>query len=104
LIENGEQDAAKIRRRLTEAGITGEKLREICSHVEPTRIAHRLRADRTWLYSGTRDKVVPLKNALALAKSAKLADDHHVQMNADHYSGILYLPTILAHMREQMPK
>ncbi len=104
LIENGEQDAAKIRRKLAEAGVTGEKLKEITSHVEPTRIAHRLNAEHTWLYSGTRDKVVPLKNALALSAAAKLADDHHVRMNADHYSGILYLPTILAHMRAQMPK
>jgi dienelactone hydrolase len=104
LIENGEQDAAKVRKQLADAGITGEKLKEITAHVEPTRIAHRLSAERTWLYSGTRDKVVPLKNALALAKSAKLADEHHVQMNADHYSGILFLPTILAHMREQLPK
>jgi dienelactone hydrolase len=104
LIEHGEQDAAKIRRKLADAGITGDKLREITSHVEPTRIAHRLNPERTWLYSGTRDKVVPLKNARALATSAKLNDDHHVQMNADHYSGILYLPTILAHMRKQLPQ
>jgi dienelactone hydrolase len=104
LIEHGEQDAAKIRRKLAEAGVTGEKLREITSQVEPTRIAHRLPAERTWLYSGTRDKVVPLKNALALAQAAKLTDDHHVRMNADHYSGILFLPTILAHIREQLPQ
>jgi dienelactone hydrolase len=104
LIENGQRDAAKIRKQLAEAGVTGEKLKEITSHVEPTRIAHRLPAERTWLYSGTRDQVVPLKNALALATAAHLADDHHVQLNADHYSGILYLPKILAHMREQLPR
>ncbi|MFT4560083.1 MAG: dienelactone hydrolase [Planctomycetaceae bacterium] len=98
LIQNGKKDAAKVRERLEKAGLVGEKLRELTLTVEPTRVAHRLRPDRTWLYSGTLDTVVPMKNALALASAAKLTKAHHVHMTANHYTGIVYLPFVLAHI------
>ncbi|NQV28274.1 MAG: acetylxylan esterase [Rhodopirellula sp.] len=98
LIQNGKKDAAKVRERLEKAGLVGEKLRELTLTVEPTRVAHRLRPDRTWLYSGTFDTVVPMKNALALANAASLTKSHHIQMAANHYTGIVYLPFVLAHI------
>ena len=102
MLQNGEQDTANARRELEEAGITGEQLRSLMQTIEPTRICHRLNPQTTWLYSGTRDRVVPMKNALALARSARLDDQHHIHMLADHYSGIIYLPKILDEMAERV--
>jgi pimeloyl-ACP methyl ester carboxylesterase len=104
LIQNGKKDAAKVRERLAKAGLTGEKLRELTLTIEPTRVAHRLNPDRTWLYSGVFDTVVPTKNAMALVNSAKLSKTHHIQMMANHYTGIVYLPFVLAHIAEHARK
>ena len=101
LIQNGKKDAAKVRERLEKAGLKGEELRQLTLIVEPTRVAHRLNPDRTWLYSGVFDTVVPTKNATALATSAKLSKNHHIQMMANHYTGIVYLPFVLSHIAEQ---
>jgi dienelactone hydrolase len=100
LIQNGKKDAAKVRERLEKAGLKGEELRQLTLIVEPTRVAHRLNPDRTWLYSGVFDTVVPTKNATALATSAKLSKNHHIQMMANHYTGIVYLPFVLSHIAE----
>lgn len=104
LIQNGEKDAAKVRDKLKKAGISGEKLRELTQVVEPTRLAHRLDPDHVWMYSGTYDKVVPMKNALALANAAKLSKSHHIQMPANHYTGAVYLPFVLAHIARHAHK
>lgn len=102
LIQNGQRDAAKVRQQLQSAGITDEQLQALLATIEPTRIAHRLDPHRTWLYSATRDQVVPLKNALALAEAAGLDRKHHVLLPADHYTGVVYLPVVLSHMRDQV--
>lgn len=98
LIQNGKKDAAKVRERLEKAGLKGEELRKLTLAVEPTRIAHRLKPERTWLYSGIFDTVVPPKNALALANAAHLTKTHHIRMTANHYTGIVYLPFVLSHI------
>jgi cephalosporin-C deacetylase-like acetyl esterase len=102
LIEHGQKDAAKLRAELKAAGLTGEKLRTLLDTVEPIRLAHRIEASRTWLYSGSFDDVVPMKNALALAAAVGLDDQHHCRLAADHYSGMLFMPFILTHMRRQI--
>jgi pimeloyl-ACP methyl ester carboxylesterase len=104
LIQNGKKDAAKVRERLEKAGLSGQKLRELTLTIEPTRVAHRLDPNRTWLYSGTFDTVVPMKNALALANAAKLSKPHHIRMSANHYTGIVYLPFILTHIAGEARK
>jgi dienelactone hydrolase len=102
VLQSGEKDTADARQRLAEAGLTGEKLKAFVHSVEPTRVAHRLRPQRTWLFSGNYDKVVPIKNALILKEAAGLDDTHHIRMLADHYSGIIYLPSILGRMRYEI--
>ncbi len=102
LLQNGEKDAAKVREKLAEAGLSGERLRSLAWKIEPTRVAHRLDPQRTWLYSGSFDRVVPLKNAIALAKAASLEPEHHIQLLANHYTGIVYLPFVLDHIRTQI--
>lgn len=102
LIENGEKDTAKVKKKLADAGFEGEKLKSLLQIIEPTRIAHRLSPPRTWLYSGRYDKVVPMKNALALASAARLDESHHIRMAANHYTGIIFLPKILSHIHRQI--
>ncbi len=102
MLQHGQRDAAKVRERLEEAGLTGEKLKSLIYHIEPNRLAHRYDIERTWLYSGTKDTVVPLRNAQSLAKAAGLTKTHHIHMNADHYSGIVYLPFVLNHMARKI--
>ncbi len=102
VIQNGKKDAAKVRDRLQQAGISGDKLRSLVYQIEPTRLAHRLNPERTWLYSGTFDSVVPMKNAAALASAAKLDTTHHIKLLANHYTGIIFLPSIIDHMQKQI--
>ena len=102
LIQNGKRDTAKVRERLEEAGLTSEDIRKLAEVIEPTRLAHRIDPSRTWLYSGKTDTVVPLKNANVLAEAAKLKKPHHILMNANHYSGIVYLPFVLRHISDQI--
>ncbi|MCC9605232.1 hypothetical protein LOC68_23990 [Blastopirellula sp. JC732] len=99
IIHNGEREAAKVRERLEAAGIRGEQLAQLVGEIEPLRIAHRLNPERTWLYNGTYDNVVPLKNGVALAAAARLQPEHHVRMTANHYSGVIFIPYVLEHIR-----
>jgi dienelactone hydrolase len=96
VLQNGRKDAEKVRAKLAASGMTEEQVRESLHGIEPTRLAHRYRPDRTWLYSGKYDDVVPPAHSRLLAEAAGLADDHHVRMEANHYTGIVYLPMILA--------
>lgn len=95
ILANGEKDAARVRERLERSGVTGAALRALTNQVEPTRVAHRLDPQTTWLYSGRFDRVVPLQNAQRLADSIGLDDGHHVVLPFDHYTGIVYLPVML---------
>ena len=102
VVFNGAKDAAKLREKLAKAGVTEEQIKELARQVEPLRLAHRLDAPTTWLYSGKYDDVVPPRCSHALAREAKLAPDHHLEMNADHYSGVIYLPKVVRQMAEQI--
>ena len=102
LIQQGEKDVEKLRREIEQAGISRETLRAMTHVVEPTRIGHRVDPQRTWLYSGQFDRVVPISNALALARSMRLNREHHVQLPVNHYTGIIYLPMILSDIASQL--
>ena len=95
LVSNGQREAGKLREMLAEAGYTGDKLRDLFAAVEPLRLAHRLDPQTTWMYSATRDQVVPPPHANKLAEAAKLTDDHHTRLWADHYTGIIYVPVVV---------
>ncbi|MBX3420018.1 MAG: prolyl oligopeptidase family serine peptidase [Pirellulaceae bacterium] len=102
VIFNGAKDAANVRQRLEEAGATPEMIKEGTRHIEPLRVAHRVRPEVTWLYSGKFDDVVPPACSHALAKAASLSAEHHIEMPVDHYSGALYIPKILLDMAKIM--
>jgi len=90
LLERGQRESADLKRRLDEVGYTGDKLREAMAAVEPNRLAHRINAERCWLYSAEQDQVVPMANALSFKRAAKLPDDHHIRLWGDHVTTILY--------------
>ncbi|MBL8890763.1 MAG: prolyl oligopeptidase family serine peptidase [Planctomycetaceae bacterium] len=102
VVLKGQRDAAKIREKLQAAGLSDDEIMALANPIEPLRIAHRVRSETTWLYSGTKDDVVPPSCSHAWAAAAKLSDSHHIQMPVDHYSGVLYLPKILGEIREIM--
>lgn len=102
VMNNGDREAAQLRQRMEAAGYTGEKLRELAAVVEPTRLAHRLNPDATWMYTAKDDQVVPWECAVALKQAAKLPDDHHVVLWGDHYKTILFMPVIIEHMTARM--
>ncbi|HEX2749244.1 MAG TPA: prolyl oligopeptidase family serine peptidase [Verrucomicrobiales bacterium] len=95
VIMNGTKDAAKVRQMLQAAGISETQIRESSRPVEPMRLAHRVDAGRTWLFSGTHDEVVPPSCSLAFAKAAGLDADHHIQLPVGHYTAVVMLPVIL---------
>lgn len=96
VLENGKRDAEKVRRKLAEAGLGDAEVRASLHAIEPTRLAHRYRAERTWIYSAKHDDVVPPAHSKLLAEAAGLPADHHLEMEANHYTGIVYLPMVLA--------
>lgn len=102
VIQNGQKDAVKVREELARSGLAGDRLKAVMASIEPTRIAHRLQPETTWIYSGKYDRVVPLANARLLAKVAKLDRSHHIEMLANHYSGVLFVPYVLTHIQQQI--
>ncbi len=99
---NGSKEVTKARQKLAAAGVKDEQIREFARQVEPLRLAHRIHPEETWLYSGRLDKVVPPSNSLALAKAARLSDDHHIEFDGDHYLGIIYLPQAVGKITQEM--
>ena len=102
LVANGQREAGKLREMLAEAGYTDNKLRDLFNQVEPLRVAHRLNPDTTWLYSATKDQVVPPIHAMKLAEAAKLSEEHHIRLWADHYTGIVYMPIVVESMSKKI--
>ena len=98
----GKQDAEKLRQRLEAAGMDETAIRDTLHRIEPLRLAHRFDPDRTWIFSGRFDDVVPPRHADILAAAAGLDESHHLRMYANHYSGIVFLPAVLAHMRTHL--
>ena len=102
VVMSGNKDAAKIRAKLEAAGVTGDQICEFSKPIEPLRLAHRIDADDMWLFSGKYDDVVPPASSFALAAAAKLGEGHHVELLADHYSGVVYLPLVIQEIRKKM--
>jgi hypothetical protein len=98
IVQTGKKDTAKVREELLKAGYEGERLKELLTIVEPTRIAHRLDPARTWLYNSLQDDVVPIRNARLLGQAARLEKSHQVELPGDHYSVVIYFPLILEHV------
>lgn len=104
VLQNGQRDAAKVREKLEQAGLSDADIRALAVAVEPNRLAHRVDSATTWLYSATEDTVVPLENAMSFAAAAGLDHQHHIRMYANHYTGVIYVPVVLDQIRDLIVK
>jgi dienelactone hydrolase len=102
VILHGQRDAIKVHAKLTAAGLSDEQIKEATRQIEPLRLAHRIDPEQTWLFNGKLDTVVPPRNSHALAEAAHLPTSHHVELPADHYSGVVYLPQVIDQIRREM--
>ena len=100
VLANGDRDAEKTRKELAKSGISMDQAKDALYSIEPLRLAHRVAADKTWLYSGTHDTVVPPVSSKKYADAAKLPTGHHIELPADHYSGVVFLPSVIEQMAE----
>lgn len=64
----GKKDAAKMRQAFQQGGMTENELKQLLDTVEPLRLAHRLVPEKTWIFSGKYDDVVPLKKLQSTCK------------------------------------
>ncbi len=102
VVLHGGKDAAKTHAKLAAAGVTDDQIKELVRQIEPLRLAHRIDPEKTWLYSGKFDEVVPPRCSLALAQAAHIPKSHHVEFPVTHYSGALYLPQVIEQIHQQM--
>lgn len=102
VISSGEREAGKMREMLAKGGYTGEKLRELVAPIEPLRLAHRYNKQNTWLYTASRDQVIPPERAKELRLAAGLDEEHEMVFLADHYSGIMYVPIIVTEIAKRV--
>lgn len=100
VLEGGRREAAEVREKLSRSGMSPEELRRTLFAIEPLRLAHC--PDATWIYAATFDDVVPPAHARRLAEAAGLDPAHFVELYANHYSGIIYLPALLAQVRDRI--
>lgn len=102
VLMHGQRDAVKVRAEFQRSGLTDEELKAKLAAIEPLRLAHRVNAKQTWLYTGAFDEVVPPRNSDLFAKAAGLAEKHHIKLLANHYSGILFLPPLLHEIADRI--
>jgi pimeloyl-ACP methyl ester carboxylesterase len=95
IVMNGRYEAVAVRAWLESGGFVGPALQQLLWQVEPTRLAHRLNPNRTWLVSATDDEVVPLANARMLAQAADLTQSHHRQLSGGHITAAIHLPRLI---------
>lgn len=100
VLKNGDRDASKTRDELAKRGLTLESVRGILYSIEPLRLAHRVAPAKTWLYSGTHDTVVPPASSKAFVDAAHLPSEQHIELPADHYSGVVFLPGVIRQIAE----
>lgn len=100
VLMEGKKDASKVREEFLKAGLREDQVKEMLNRIEPLRLAHRIDADNTWLFTGAYDDVVPPASSNRLAEKAKLDPSHHVKFLANHHSGIIFLPMLTQQMAE----
>ena len=98
VLTTGKMDAARVRQHLLSAGYDDAALRDWLWQIEPLRVAHRLDANRTWLFSARFDQVVRKIYGQQLASTIGLGWHHHRQFAGCHYTCILGAPRFLSEL------
>ncbi len=102
VLMDGKKESAQVREELMKSGLQESEVRSMLNSIEPLRIAHRVDPTRSWLFSALYDDVVPPRNAKLFADAAHLEPTHHIEMQANHYSGVVFLPMVTQQMAEIM--
>lgn len=102
VIMEGKKDSEKVRDELLSRGMSETDVRQMLLSIEPLRLAKRIDPARTWLFSALYDDVVPPRNSKLFAEAAHLEKSHHLEMEANHYSGVVFLPTVTQQMADIM--
>ncbi len=102
VLMEGKREAAQVRAELMKGGISESEVKAMVTSIEPLRLAHRIDPSRTWLFSALYDEVVPPRNAKLFARAANLDETHHLEMEANHYSGVVFLPMVTQQMADIM--
>lgn len=102
VLMDGKKESAQVREELMKSGLQESEVRSMLNSIEPLRIAHRVDPTRSWLFSALYDDVVPPRNAKLFADAAHLESTHHIEMQANHYSGVVFLPMVTQQMAEIM--
>ena len=95
VLADGERDAARVARWLSNAGYTGESLRDLTDPLDPAPLLHRLHADRTHLIRPVFDRVIPKGSYELLIDGAGLPEANVHELQANHYTMLLLLPRLL---------
>jgi dienelactone hydrolase len=99
---SGKKDAANVREEFAKAGLDEKEVRTMLDAIEPLRLAHRIDPAKTWVFSGKYDDVVPPRSSKLFVDAVKLQPSHHIEMLANHYSGVVFLPVVTQQMCEIM--
>lgn len=102
VVFNGQKDAANLRRQLQGAGVADEDVRAAIWTIEPLRLAHRAAPGNVWLFSASKDEVVPPACSAAFVKAARLPASHHAEYVAGHYTAAFFMPLIMRRISEVM--
>jgi pimeloyl-ACP methyl ester carboxylesterase len=102
VLTSGSADAREILERLKVPEPSLEEIEKLLRTIEPLRLAHRLDPAKTFLYRARLDRVVLPKYSRMLADLIGLRPNHNRAYWATHYSGVLQLPGILAHVSKEL--
>ncbi len=102
VIMEGKKESEKVREELLSRGMSESDVRQMLLSIEPLRLANRVDPAKTWLFSALYDDVVPPRNSKLFAEAAHLQKSHHLEMEANHYSGVVFLPTVTQQMADIM--
>jgi dienelactone hydrolase len=95
MLLNGQRDAAAIRNGLLAHGYTKDRIARESLAVEPLRLARRVAADSCWLFSGSKDEVVPPRCSREFAAAARLPAGHHLEYPVGHYDAGSRMPAMI---------
>lgn len=95
VVMHDSKETKKVREMILQAGLSEEKVKEVLGTIEPLRLAHRYDRKTTWIYTASRDQIVPPKHAGFLREAAGLDKNQEVIFPADHYTGVIYIPILM---------